>query len=178
MTPDPFLVRGLGLGTRPVGHSKLFSGSKMLTFNPAASSLANFNDTISTISMTRLFIYIAVLFKTRTNVCHGITAYTLWRFHGEHQVNTESFRVLFTCRLGCHVHVLPKRRRSFGGVVNFIIKRIFDIKRIFPCSFRNKCMCLLARVYGIGLRPVPRAIYAWRSIYSAHARRKGLVGGA
>ena len=32
---------------------------------------------------------------------------------------TESFRVLFTCRVRCHVHVLPKRRSGFGAVVNF-----------------------------------------------------------
>ena len=53
----------------------------------------------------------------------------------------------------CHVHVcvLPKRRRSLGGVVNvlpFIIKHILGIKRIFPYSFGNKHMRLLTRVYG------------------------------
>ena len=39
---------------------------------------------------------------------------------------------------------------GFGGVVNFalIIKRILGIKRIFPCSFGNKRMRLLTRVYG------------------------------
>ena len=39
-----------------------------------------------------------------------------------------------------------------GGVVNFfllIIKRILGIKRIFPCSFGNKRMRLLTRVYGM-----------------------------
>ena len=51
----------------------------------------------------------------------------------------------------CHVHMLTKRRRGFGGVVNFlpfIIKRILGIKRIFPCSFGNKRVRLLTRVYG------------------------------
>ena len=94
----------------------------------------------------------AVLIKKRTNVCHGITAHTLWRYHGEHQVNMESFRVLFTCQVRCYVHVLPKRRRGFGGVVNFlpfIIKCIFGIKCISPCSFGNKRMRLLTRVYGM-----------------------------
>jgi len=63
----------------------------MSTFHPAASSLANFNNTLSMISTIRLFIYtLAVLIKTRTNVCHGITANTLWGDHGEHQVNTEN----------------------------------------------------------------------------------------
>ena len=116
----------------------------MSSFHPADSSLANFNDTISTISTTplrtRLSIYISC--------SHDITAHTLCRFHGEHQVNTKSFRVLFTCRVRCHVHVV-----AVWGVVNFfllfIIKRILGIKRIFPCSFRNKRMRLLTRVYGI-----------------------------
>ena len=44
-----------------------------------------------------------------------------------------------------------REHRGFGGVVNFpfAIKRILGIKRIFPCSFENKRMCLLTRVYGI-----------------------------
>ena len=48
-------------------------------------------------------------------------------------------------RLFCHVHVLPKKRRSFGVWSIFA----FIIKRIFPCSFGNKRMHLLTRVYGI-----------------------------
>ena len=46
---------------------------------------------------------------------------------------------------------LPKRHRSFGGVVKFafIIKRILGIKCIFPCSFGNKRMRLLTCVYSI-----------------------------
>ena len=36
-----------------------------------------------------------------------------------------------------------------GQFLPFIIKRILGIKRIFPCSFGNKCMRLLTRVYGI-----------------------------
>ena len=31
----------------------------------------------------------------------------------------------------------------------FIIERILGIKRIFPCSFGNKRMCLLTCVYGM-----------------------------
>ena len=30
------------------------------------------------------------LIKARTNICHGITANTLWGVHGKHQVNTEN----------------------------------------------------------------------------------------
>ena len=54
-------------------------------------------------------------------------------------------------RLFYHVHVLPKKRRSFGvwSIFAFIIKRILGNKRIFPCSFRNKRMRLLTRAYSI-----------------------------
>ena len=38
-------------------------GSKISTFHPAASSLANYNGTISMISMTRLYCYVHVLPK-------------------------------------------------------------------------------------------------------------------
>jgi len=62
----------------------------MSTFHSVASLLANFNDTLLTISTIRLFPYISCFTKTRTNVCHGITAHTLWGVHGEHQVNTEN----------------------------------------------------------------------------------------
>ena len=67
---------------------------------------------------------------------------------------------LCTCRVRCHVHVLPKLRGiTVLGVwsirLPFIIKRILGIKRTFPCSFGNKLMCLLTCVYGIchGLTP-------------------------
>ena len=36
-----------------------------------------------------------------------------------------------------------------GQFLSFIIKHILGIKRIFPCSFGNKHMCLLTRVYGM-----------------------------
>ena len=119
----------------------------MSTFHPAASLLANFNNTISTISMTRLFIYmyISCSHKTRTKVCYGITAHTLWRFRGQHQVNMESFLGSFTCRICCHVHVLPKEALQFWECGQFLP---FIIKRIYPCSFGNKHMHLLTRVYG------------------------------
>ena len=35
-----------------------------------------------------------------------------------------------------------------GQFLPFIVKRILGIKRIFPCSFGNKRMRLLTRVYG------------------------------
>jgi len=62
----------------------------MSTFHPTASSLASFNDTISTISTTRLFIYITCSHQDiNGHLSCRITAHTLWGFHGEHQVNTE-----------------------------------------------------------------------------------------
>ena len=118
----------------------------MWTFHPAVSSLANFNDAILTISMTRPLFTSAVLIKTRINVCYGITAHSLLIFHSEHQVNTESFRVLFTrrCSLSC-THA-TKETSWFWGCGQFFP---FIIKRIFPRSFENKRMHLLTRVYGI-----------------------------
>jgi len=57
----------------------------MSTFHPVASLLAiQYRRTLRFNSSSTL----AVLIKTRTNVCHGITA--LWGVHGEHQVNTEN----------------------------------------------------------------------------------------
>jgi len=35
------------------------------------------------------------------------------------------------------------------SIYSFAIRRILGIKRIFPCSFENKRMHLLTRVYGI-----------------------------
>ena len=76
----------------------------------------------------------AVLIKTRTNVCHGITAHTLWGLHGEHQVNTEKlYQRVCIAVLGV------------WSIFAFIIKCIL---RIFPCSFGNKRMRLLTHVYG------------------------------
>ena len=53
-------------------------------------------------------------------------------------------------------HLLSSTRATNEGIAvlevwsifPFAIKRILGIKRIFPCSFANKRMCLLTRVYG------------------------------
>ena len=52
-----------------------------------------------------------------------------------------------------HVHVYQKGVAVFGvwSIFAFIIKRILGIKRIFPCSFGNKRMRLLTRVYGMSV---------------------------
>ena len=62
------------------------------------------------------------------------------------------FHLPSTLLICCHVHVLPKRRHSFGGCgwfLPFIIKRVLGIKHIFTCSFGNKRIHLLIRVYSI-----------------------------
>ena len=128
----------------------------MSTFHPAASSLANFNDTISTICMTpqaNLLVFLASKLPYKCDV------------HGPHsQINTEShsqvmafvqlsgsFHLRSILLICCHVHMLPKRHRGFWGVVNSclsLLSAYLGIKHIFPCSFGNKCMCLLTHVYG------------------------------
>ena len=40
---------------------------------------------------------------------------------GNSTVNIKSTRRAFGLFSRCHVHVLPKRRRGFGGVVNFYL---------------------------------------------------------
>ena len=122
-----------------VGHSKLLSIKQrfqVVNFSPSgfiASECQRYN--IDDLDDSTLHLATsAFIMKTRTNVCHGITAHTLWKSHGEHQVNTKSFRVLFTCRLRCHVHA-ASRFWGCGQFLPFIITRILGIKRIFPCSF-------------------------------------------
>ena len=125
----------------------------MSTFHPADSSPVNFNDTISTISMIRLLVYISCFHQDKNQRLSWHTAHTLWGFHSEQQVNTEKLHqtertqcsgsskistfhpatsslvnfngnisTISTTRLFCHVHVLPKRCRGFGGVVNFSLR--------------------------------------------------------
>ena len=60
-----------------------------------------------------------------------------------------SFRVSFylpsTLIIYCHVHVLSKRHQVLLECGQFLP---------FPCSFGNKCMCLLNHVYGNDLVPM------------------------
>ena len=98
----------------------------MSTFHPAASSLAKFNDTISS-RLRRLFIYTSQLFSSRQEPTF-VMASQLTLFGDEHQVNTEKLhqRTKEASRFGC------------GQFLPFITKRILGIKRIFPCGFGNK----------------------------------------
>ena len=61
----------------------------MSTFHPPASSLANFNDTLPTIS-TIWLIYISCSHQDKNQHLSWHPAHTLWGVHGEHQVNTEN----------------------------------------------------------------------------------------
>ena len=69
----------------------------------------------------------AVLIKTRTNVCHGITAHTLWRFHSEHQVKStqRAFGFFLQCfyvpSMPSCTHATKEASSGFGGVVNFCL---------------------------------------------------------
>ena len=70
-------------------------------------------------------------------------------------MNTKATRRAFGFFLPAksYVHMLSKRCRGLGcgQFLAFIIKRILGIKCIFPCSFGNKRMCLLTRVYGMSI---------------------------
>ena len=117
----------------------------MSTFHLAASSR------ISTIQYRRSLQLnssstSAVLIKARS------------KHHSSHSLEIPSSQhiELFTSRVRCHVHVLPKEPSRHVAVLGvwsiflpFIIKRILGIKRTFPCSFGNKRMPLLTLVYGI-----------------------------
>ena len=114
----------------------------MSTLHPVTSSLANSRIQYRQSLRLDSSFTSAVLIKTRTNVCHGITAHTLWGFHGEHQVNTEK---LLSCTRATNEGIAVL---EVWSIFPFAIKRILGIKRISSCSFENKRMRLLTRVYG------------------------------
>ena len=114
----------------------------MSTFHPATSSLANFKNTISTISTSRFFVYISRQEPT------FVMASQLELFLPANSYTT---------------HLLSSTRATNEGIAvlevwsifPFAIKRILGIKRIFPCSFANKRMRLLTRVYSSYMLLVP-----------------------
>ena len=112
----------------------------MSTFHPATSSLANFKNTISTISTSRFFVYISSRQEPMFVMASQIELF----------LPANSYTTHFIC---CRVHVLPTKVSravlEVWSIFPFAIKRILGIKRIFPCSFANKRMRLLTRVYGI-----------------------------
>ena len=100
----------------------------MSTFHPATSSLANFKNTISTISTSRFFVYISS--------------------RQEPTFVMASQLELFLPANSYTTHLLSSIRATNEGIAvlevwsifPFAIKRILGIKRIFPCSFANKRM--------------------------------------
>ena len=114
----------------------------MSTFHPAASSLANFNDTILMISTTRLFIYISC--SQNKNQCLSWLRYT--QSHSQVMAwLSGSFYLPSTLIICCHVHVLPKRRRGLGcglsllnayWVISSHFLAVLEIS-ISMCAYRN-----------------------------------------
>ena len=111
----------------------------MSTFHPVASSLANCNDTILTISMTRFFVYISCSHQDK-NVCHGITAHTFWGFHGEHQVNTENLhqRVETQCSGGFKISTFHPVASSLANFNSTIIKDLYYGSTLLSCTRATK----------------------------------------
>ena len=109
----------------------------MSTFHPATSSLANFKNTVSTISTSRFFVYISS--------------------RQEPTFVMASQLELFLPANSYTTHLLSSIRATNEGIAvlevwsifPFAIKRILGIKRIFPCSFANKRMRLSTCVYGM-----------------------------
>ena len=108
----------------------------MSTFHPATPSLANFKNTISTISMNRFFVYISsrqeptFVMASQLELFLPTNSYTTHLLSSKRATN-EGFAVL-----------------EVWSIFNFAIKRILGIKHTFPCSFANTRMRLLTRVYG------------------------------
>ena len=94
----------------------------MSTFYPATSSLANFKNTISTISTSRFFVYISSHQDKNLRLSWHRTTHLL----SSTRATNEGIAVL-----------------EVWSIFPFAIKRILGIKRIFPCSFANKRMHLL-----------------------------------
>ena len=77
----------------------------MSTFHPAASSLANFNDTLSTISTIRLFIYISCSHQNKNQpLSWHHSSHSL----GDYMVNSKSTRRTYTRESKLSVVVVPR----------------------------------------------------------------------
>ena len=109
----------------------------MSTFHPVTLSLANFKNTISTMSTSRFFVYTSsrqeptFVMASQLELFLPANSYTTHLLSSKRATN-EGIAVL-----------------ELWSILPFAIKRILGIiKRIFPCSFANKRMHLLTRVYG------------------------------
>ena len=104
----------------------------MSTFHPATSSLANFKNTISTISTTWFFVYISCSHQDKN-----------LRLSWHHSSSSFYLPTAFARATNEGIAVL-----EVWSNFPFAIKRILGIKCIAPCSFENKRIRLLTRVYG------------------------------
>ena len=108
----------------------------MSTFHPATSSLANFKNTISTISTSRFFIYISSRQEPTFVMVSQLELFLPANIYTTHLLSS-------TRATNEGIAVL-----EVWSIFPFAIKRILGIKRIFPFSFANKRLRLLTRVYG------------------------------
>ena len=106
----------------------------MSTFHPATSSLANFKNTISTISTSRFFVYISSRQEPTFVMASQIELFLPANSYTTHLLSS-------TCATNEGIAVL-----EVCSIFPIAIKHILGIKRTFPCSFANKCMHLLTRV--------------------------------
>ena len=110
----------------------------MSTFHPVTLSLANFKNTMSMISLR-----VDSSFTSHQDKNLRLS----WHHCSSSFLPANSYTT----------HLLSSKRATNEGIAvlevwsifPFAIKRILGIKRIFPCSFANKRMRLLTRVYGI-----------------------------
>ena len=109
----------------------------MSNFHPATSSLANFKNTISMISTSRFFVYISSRQEPTFVMASQLELFLLANSYTTHLLSS-------TRATNEGIAVL-----EVWSIFPFAIKRILVIKRLFPCSFANKCMRLLTRVYGM-----------------------------
>ena len=111
----------------------------MSTFYPAASSLANCNDTILMISTIDSSSTLGVLIKRRT-VCHSITAHTFWGFHGEHQVNTKNLhqRVETQCSGGFKISNFHPAASLLANFNSTIMEDLYYDSTLLSCTLATK----------------------------------------
>jgi len=109
----------------------------MSTFHPATSSLANFKNTVLTISTSQFFVYISSRQEPMFVMASQLELFLPGNSYTTHLLSS-------TCATNKGIVVL-----EVWSIFPFAIKHILGIKRIFPCSFANKRMHLLTHVYGM-----------------------------
>ena len=123
------------------GYTHTLVSTTSNKFTSQTTSLANFNDTISTISTTQRFIYVhQLLFSSRQEpIASQLTLFE------DSMVKIKSTRRALGFSLPAEYAVMYTCYQRGVAVLEcsqffaFIIKHILGIKRIFPRSFGNKC---------------------------------------